>query len=428
MKTAISSILLLLFTVTVTSQRIVYNGQNVINQYLDDPSYISLNGNYNMTGIIQASDTDISNTSQYVSAQLSPFDNFAFGLDYSRHSYHIYRYSQLFLNTRLRLNLGSEFHYINLGASIGTDRLNEDNSSKENEINTIYRLGLHYTNFNLTLGGYLNTYPIQNSLLNSTLEPLTTYEGYSGYLSYRIRVSDNLRITPTAKYNSYSDLNFFEGIANFNYKGYYELSASYKNDYSIMAVASGRFFKYFRVSYSFENAIGIQNFNNIHSVGISVDLTPKEAEIPEWLANVKRNREKIKSIKKVKEEPVIVEEPAEVIIDEIDEVEIVKTEELTDEEKYPVMNENTPSDIIDNKLKPGYYIILGSFVKTENANKEVERLKQNGFYARSGKKDANDKFNYVYVDRYEDRDIAILRTKKKQQEEGFERVWLLRIK
>ncbi|GAA4812222.1 hypothetical protein GCM10023330_19390 [Litoribaculum gwangyangense] len=415
---------------SVMGQRLVYPGQNQINHYMEDPSYLALNGQYNMTGIIQASDTDISNTTQYVYAQLSPFDNAAFGLDYARHSYQVFRYSQIFLNSRFRFNLGNEFHYINLGASIGTDRLNEDRTSKENNINTIFRLGLHYTNFNLTIGGFMNELPVQNNLLNTSLDPLTTYNGYTTYLSYMIRVSDNFRLTPTARYNSYSDLTFFEGVMNLNYKGNYELAISYKNDYSVNAAVSGRFLKHIRVSYSFENAIGSQNFNNVHSVGVSVDLTPKENEIPEWLANVKRNRVKLNSIKKVKEDPVALVETETIEKAETDNIEKIE-ETISAEEaelaKYPIMTEDAPSDIIDNRLKPGYYIILGSYKQVENAEREIERLRKNGSYARYGKKDANDDFNYVYVDRYDNKDIASKRTRAKQKENGFERVWLLKI-
>ena len=435
MKKAIITGTFLFFTITMMSQRLVYPTQNQINHYLDDPTYLAINGQYNMTGIIQASDTDISNTSQYISAQLAPFDNVAFGIDYSKHSYHIFRYSQMFFNSRFRLNLGNEFHYFNLGASIGFDRLGEDKSSKENEFNTIYRLGLHYTNFNLTVGGFMNEYSVQNNLLNTTLDPLTTYNGYTAYLSYRIRISDNFRLTPTAKYNSYSDLTFFEGATNLNYKGNYELALSYKNDYSVNAAVSGRFLKHIRVSYSYESAMGNQTFNSLHSVGVSVDLSPKENEIPEWLANVKRNREKLHDIKSKKEEPepVIVEAQPEVIVDEINKEEIEKTDTIADIEqaelaKYPVMTEEAPSDIVGGRLKPGYYIILGSYKQVKNADKEIERLRENGFYARYGKKDTTDDFNYVYVDRYEDREIAIRRTKKKQSEKGFQKVWLLRIK
>lgn len=431
MKTIFSILIFLLFTISMLGQRIVFHGQNQINRFLEDPSFISLNGEYNMTGIIQASaDTDISNTSQFIAAQLSPFDNVAFGIDFSRHSYQVFRYSQMFLNTRYRLDLGNEFHYFNIGGSVGFDRLNEDGTSKENEINTIYRVGLHYTNFNLTVGGFLNNYPLQNDILNTSLAPLGNVEGYTAYLAYRLRISDNFRLTPMARYNSYSDLDFFEGVANFNYKGNYELAMSYKNDYSINAALSGRLLKYIKISYSYESAIGRQIFNDVHSVGISVDLTPKENEIPEWLANVKRNREKINRIKKAKEEPVVALELPETIVDTTTIEKVLTPEEIEKAElaKYPVMTEEAPSDIIDNRLKPGYYIILGSYKKLENAEKEIARLRENGSYARYGKKDANDDFNYVYVDRYDDRDIAIKRTKAKQLEKGFERVWLLRVK
>lgn len=432
MKTTISTGILLLFTLSMIGQRMVYNGQNQIHRHLEDPSFISLHGEYNMTGIIQASDTDVSNTSQYIAAQLSPFDNVAFGIDYSRHSYQVFRNSQMFLNSRFRLNIGNEFQYLNIGASIGVDKLNEDKSSKENDISTIYRLGLHYTNFNLTVGGFLNTLPLQNNLLDTSLTPLTNSEGYTAFLSYRIRVSDNLRLTPMARYNSYADLDFFEGVTNLNYKGNYEFAISYKDNYSINAVLSGRFLKYVKASYSFESAIGDQIFSNVHSVGISVDLSPKENEIPEWLANVKRNREKINNYKRDKKEPIITEETPVIaektVIEPTKEIDPIVEAEKAELLKYPVMTEEAPSDIVAGRLKPGFYVILGSYKQVENAEKEIARLRANGAYARHGKKDANDDFNYVYVDRYETREIASKRTKAKQKEKGFERVWLLQIK
>lgn len=433
MKKTILVVIFLFYTLTILSQRLVYSGQNQINRFLEDPSYLSLNGEYNMTGIIQASDTDISNTSQYILAQLSPFDNVAFGVDYSRHSYQVFRYSQMFFSSRVKFNFGNEFHYLNVGTSIGIDRLNEDRSSRENDINSVFKLGFHYTNFNLTIGGFINNYPLQNNLLNASLAPLTTSQGYTAYLSYKLRISDNFRLTPIARYNAYSDLTFFEGVTSLNYKGNYEFALSYKNDYSINAALSGRFLKFIRVSYSFENAIGIQNFNNIHSVGVSVDLSPKENEIPEWLANVKRNSEKINSIRKIKQEPIIAIEEPEIIIEDINtennEISNAVVDTVQEELiKFPVMTEDAPTDIVNNRLKPGYYIILGSYKQIKNAEQEIKRLRENGSYARYGKKDINDAFNYVYVDRYDDKDIASKRTKAKQKEKGFERVWLLRIK
>tara|TARA_R110002096_G_scaffold27330_1_gene83689 strand:- start:8652 stop:9944 length:1293 start_codon:yes stop_codon:yes gene_type:complete len=430
MKMTLSLVVFLLFTISMIGQRIVFPGQNQLYRHLDDPSFISLNGEYNMTGLLQVSDSDIAQTSQYIAAQLSFFDNVAFGLDYSRHSFDAFRYSQLFFSGRYKLELGNQFHYFNIGGSIGSGKLNEVDTSKDNNINTIYRLGVHYTNFNLTIGGYMTTYPTQiDPLINST-DPLSTTEGFTVYLSYQLALSDYLRLTPSVKYNSYDDLDIYEGIASLNYKGKYDLSISYKDDYSINAMLGAKFFDRLKVSYSYESALGAQNFNDVHALGISVDLRAKEADIPEWLANVKRNREKIDRLKKVKDKPVVALEVPETTIDTTN---VAKTETLEDIEKaeltkYPIMTEDAPSDIVDNRLKPGYYIILGSYKKLENAEKEIQRLRDNGAYARYGKKDVNDDFNYIYVDRYDDRDIAIKRTILKQSEKGFERVWLLRVK
>lgn len=432
MKKAISISVFLLFTISMIGQRVVFPGQNQIYRFLEDPSFISLNGEYNMTSMLQVSDSDVAQTSQYIAAQLSFFDNVAFGLDYSRHSYDAFRYSQIFLSARYKLELGSQFHYFNIGGAIGSDKLNEVNTSKDNDINTLYRLGLHYTNFNLTIGGYMNVYPIQIDPLVNILNPLSTTEGYTLYLSYQLALSDYLRLIPSVKYNSYDELTIYEGNVALNYKGKYDLAVSYKDDYSINAVLGAKFFNRLKVSYSFESAIGMQSFNDVHALGVSVDLRAKETDIPEWLANVKKNREKINRIKKVKKEPVIAVEEPETDNNNVEEIikKVLTPEEIEKAElaKYPVMTEEMPSDIVGNQLKPGYYIILGSYKKVENAEKEIQRLRESGSYARYGKKDANDDFNYVYVDRYDNRDIASKRTIAKQREKGFERVWLLRVK
>lgn len=429
MKTTISLGFFLLLTIGMTGQRIVFPTQNQIYRHLEDPSFISLNGAYNMTGLLQISDSDIAQTSQYLAAQLSFFDNVAFGLDYSRHSLDAFRYSQLFLSSRFKIELGNQFHYFNIGASIGSDKLNEIDTSKENEINTLFRLGGHYTNFNFTAGGYFNTYPTQIDPLLNAIEPLSTTDGFTLYLSYQLALSDYLRLTPSVRYNSYDALNIYEGNAALNYKGKYDLAVSYKNDYSISAVFGAKFFNRLKVSYSYESALGIQIFNDVHALGISIDLKAIETDTPEWLANVKRNSEKINRLKRRKKEDANALETIDNSIDDKNTEKLLSLEDVEKAElaKYPVMTEDAPSDIVDNRLKPGYYIILGSYKKLENAEKEITRLRENGSYARYGKKDTNDDFNYIYVDRYDDRDIASKRTLSKQREKGFNRVWLLHI-
>ncbi|WP_111306841.1 PorP/SprF family type IX secretion system membrane protein [Confluentibacter sediminis] len=432
MKIVISTTVFILFTLSMFGQRIVFPGQNQLYRFLEDPSYISSNGEYNMTGLLQVSDSDIAQTSQYLAAQLSFFDNIAFGVDYSRHSFDSYRYSHILFSSRVRLGLGSEFHFFNLGFSIGPDKSNQVGSAIENNITTSYRLAGHYTNFNLTIGGFLNRYQLQNeSLINNNTQIPTTTDGYSIYASYHITLSDNLRLTPTVRYNSYDDLSFVEGIAMFNYKGKVEMAISYKNDYSINPELSARIFKRIKLSYSFEKSMGAQNFNDVHALGLSVNLGSKETDAPEWLANVKKKNTKIQSIKKKKTEavePVVTEnhldeEKVEDIKEELhdDSVVVAKTDLIKP------MSQDDPEDTLDNHLKPGNYIVLGSFKVLENATKEVERLKRKGYYARIGKKNATDDFNYVYVDRYTDRNVALERIKEIQKQKGLEKTWVLSI-
>ena len=428
MKTVISTLAFILFSLCIFGQRVVYPGQNYLYRFLEDPSYISNNGTYNMTGVLQASDSQMAQTSQYLAAQLAFFDNVAFGVDYSKHSFDSYRYSHILFSVRARLGLGSEFHYIKLGASVGPDKFNQVGSVTENNLSTTYRLAAHYTNYNLTIGGFMNRYPLQNELLlNNVVQIPTVTDGYSIYASYNIALSDEFRLTPMVKYNSYDDLDIMEGVATFNYKGNYELAVSYKDDYSINPQLSGRILKRIRLSYSYEKSMGSQIFNDVHAVGLSVDLGSKETDEPEWLANVKKKNNKIESIKKKTKKEEVVESnvPEEKIEDMAEEAAITTAEDTT---TVPApMSESDPEDTLDNRLKPGHYIVLGSFKVLSNATKEVERLKRKGYYARIGKKSAEDDFNYVYVDRYIDRDVALNRIKEIKKEKGLEKTWVLSI-
>ncbi len=427
-KHLIGLIAIMLFSLTMVAQRLVLPGQNQIYRFIEDPAFIAANERYNVTGILQASDSDIAQTSQYIAAQLAFFDNVVFGVDYSKHSYDVMRYSQLFLSSRVRLGLGDYYQYFNIGLSLGTDKLNEVDSSRENDVNTIYRVSGHYRNYNLTIGGFLNHIPVQNSLILAPPETLSVSQGYSVFASYDIALSDFLRVTPLARYNSYDDIDFFESVAIMNYKEKGELAISYKNDYSVNAAISAKFLERVKVSYSYEKAIGVQNFNDVHAIGISVDLAPEATELPEWLVNVRRNRIKIHNINYKDEEKLLEtianEEVEETVSDSLPQVEAVDPELIA----YPKMSEEDPEDVVDGHLKPGYYVILGSFKNINNAEKAVAKLKSEGYYARYGKKDTDDDFHYVYVDRYTDRDIASKRTIAKQKEKGFEKVWLMRVK
>jgi SPOR domain/Type IX secretion system membrane protein PorP/SprF len=432
MKIITSLALFLFFTLSVTGQRIVFPGQNQSFRFLEDPSYISSNGFTNMTGLLQVSDSDVAQTSQYIAAQLAFFDNFAFGLEYSRHSFDYFRYSQLLIGGRVRLGLGNDYHFFNLGFSVGPDQSSQSPATTQNEVGTIYRLGGHYTNYNFTMGGFLNTYPTQQIVNN--LPVVGTLDGYSVYTSYKISLSKNLRLTPMVRYNSYTDLNFFESVTILNYKGVTEIAFSYKADYSVNAALNTMIFKKIKLGYSYEKSMGMQNFDDAHSIGVSIDLIPKNAEIPEWLANVKRTNaasKKVSSKKEVEKEVEVKEDLPIVAVETLAVNDSINTPKIEEETKVTAampMTKDDPEDTVEGQLKPGFYIILGSFIEIDNANKEVARLQRKGFYARIGKKNANDKYNYVYVDRYPDRETASERTKNKQQEKGFEKVWLMEIK
>ena len=425
MKTIISTIIFILLTVPMFGQRIVFPGQNQLYRFLEDPSYISHNKTYNMTGVLQASDSKMAQTSQYLVAQLSFFDNVAFGLDYSKHSFDSYRYSHILFSGRARVGFGNDHHYFNLGLSVGPDKSHQFGSAEENSMSTTYRFAGHYTNHNVIIGGFMNRYPIQyEGFTNNNIQPQTTTDGYSIYASYNVALSNNFRLTPMVRYNSYDSLSFFEGIAMLNYKGNFEMAASYKNSYSINAALSAKVFKRMKVSYSYEKSIGTQIFKDVHTLGISVDLGSKATDDPEWLANVKRNNSQMQRLKKNNKK--MVSEASENEVDNImEETVMVTTEDITEMPKP--LSASDPEDTIDNRLKPGHYIVLGSFKILNNATKEVERLNRKGYYARIGKNGSSDDFNYVYVDRYTDKNVALDRIKDIKKEKDLEKTWVLTV-
>ena len=427
MKLLVSVSIFLFITFSVFAQRIVFPSQNQFYPFLEDPSHVSHNGAYNMTGMLQVSDTETTNTSQYLAAQLSPFSNVAFGLDYAKHSYGAFRYSHIMFNSRVRLELGNKFNVFNFGLSVGPDKLNLVKSSKA-KVTAAYRLALHYTRYDFTIGGFLNHNPIQSSVSEINTPTLIKSRGYVAYVSYNFALSDNFRLTPLFRYNAYESLNIEEGVALMNYKGNYEMALSYKNDYGLSVALSGKVSRKIKLSYSYEKALGVQNFDDVHAIGLSVDLSPKGSEPPEWLVNVEKGNEKIRRIKPKKEKKPLEERGIPVFEFEEEENDSLSNNNISVKQTNQPMREDDPDDIVDNHLKPGYYLVLGSFKEVENAEKELERLKKKGFYARYGKKNAQDQFNYVYVDRYIDKSIATKKLLEKQNEKGLERTWLLLIK
>lgn len=427
LKAVLLSFTFVFMSVHMFGQRIVFPGQNHLYRFLEDPSFISLQKEYNMTGLVQASDSEMAQTSQYLTAQLSFFDNIAFGLDYSRHSFDSYRYGHVLFSGRARIGLGDYYHYINLGVSVGPDKTHQTGTAEGNSRSTTYRVGAHYTHYNFTVGGVMNRYPLQDeALVNNHVQPPLTSDGYSIYASYDFALLTDLRLTPQIRYNAYHDLHIFEGIVVFNYNGDYELAFSYKNDYSINPQLGAKILKRVKISYSYEKSLGPQIFKDVHALGLSVNLGSKKTDDPEWLANVKKNNAQIKRLKKNKKEIKIKDPASENKNDALLEEAVIAVNEDVTETPKP-MSENDPEDTIENRLNPGHYIVLGSFKILDNATKEIERLKRKGYYARMGKKDDTDKFNYVYVDRYTDKNIALKRLKEIKKEKGLEKTWILSI-
>jgi|GEM_PF-3351773 len=443
LKNSVLMAVLVLSFLGSAQERLVVPGQELLYPHLIDPSFTGEEKRTQITAIGQFVDFNTDRATQYINAQLPIYDNLSFGLDYFKNKLDFYNYSQVILSTAFEIPIGETGHVrVGLaggGESLKLDRVPTNQQSgtiipniNENNIEFTYRVGLHYNNRNLVLGGYYATLPSQQVTVQEGQEDLLGYnleDGLTGYLGYRIRLGQGLGITPMFRYLSYTDEAIYEGSMKLQFKEKFDIGLAYRNDYSINPAVRFQLFKSLMVGYSYEKALGNLIFEDIHSFSLAYKFNKANAdEEPEWMETAKNNIEKTETLDKPKskkpkkeaneevvekptlEEEVLEEEVLEetgetVAADEVPETENTETpivEEQTDLPTEEVEVEKTESRKPITKavaivMSSRYYVVGDSFDNYLTAYRFKEELKQNGFNALIGSVEGDEKY-HVYID------------------------------
>ncbi|MBT8183558.1 MAG: type IX secretion system membrane protein PorP/SprF [Eudoraea sp.] len=481
-------ILLLLFCVllgnSIYSQRVIIPDQELLYPFLNDPSYIGEGQRVQLTGLLQLADSDFQHTTKWLNAQVSLYDNVAFGLDYFNDSFDFYDYSTVMFTTAVKVGLGEQNHYLKIALSAGGESRKQDSRPlsmippgqnyvadvTNNNIEFIYKAGLHYTNKNITLGGYFNSLPVQDITFDDiTQDRLLHYkieEGITAYALYNWRAADKIRITPMVRYLGYLEDALIEGAVKANYADKVEFSLAYRNDYSINPAFRVRVVKALDLGYSYEKAMGSTDFEDVHGISASYKFFMADDEEPEWLRNVKDNIEEVAEIKENKKEEKKAErqkkkeearalkaaEKAErkraetvIAVEEVVEEEqtIVREEAVVPvkQEAAPEEDEVKEADVAEQQepvneapevnqdsgiLAKGFYIVVGSFDSQVQAEAFMNSLDKSIYFPRKGRKEAGGPL-HVYIDSDNNRDEANKRFRAHKLDRNFKNVVLLEV-
>jgi len=314
-------IIALIFSVLGTAQRVVFPGQELLNPQVNDPSSSGDEKRVQVTGLYQFSGTEAQIESKWASAQIPLFENVGFGLDYFNDVFDFYSFSTVLLTTNFKVGLGDVDHFLKIGLAGGGESQRQDRiplsqlptdpevipNINDSNFGFAYRAGIHYNYRNLRLGGFLTQLPTQQLIRNIdgiNAEDDLRYDvrqGYTGYIGYRLTLTPNVTVTPIARYHSYIDAPIYEGALRLGYKDKVEASLSYKDNFSVNPAVRFQFIKALRASYSYEKAIGVMNFEDIHSIGLSYNFSEaEESEQPEWMKRAKESIAKTDRIKQPK--------------------------------------------------------------------------------------------------------------------------------
>ncbi len=442
-----------LFCAFLYSQRTVFPGQDLLYPYLNDPSFVGAQQRVEVTGMLQVSDVERKQTSQYIFAQIPIYDNVTFGIDYFKDRFDYFSYSAAMVSTAF--TIGRKDHFLTIGASGGLDTRQQERipldqlPTDENfapDINAsnrafTYRGGLHYTLRSLTVGGFYNKMPIQTVTLRDGLEDLLEYRveaGFTAYAQFGIKTSADLTLTPIVRYLGYDDEGIYEGALRADFKDRVSVSISYKNEYSVNPALQVYLFNALHIGYSYEMSLGEYDFGDVHALSLSYKFKKGEGEEgPEWEENARETTKKIAAItapkkkKEPKKDPV--PEPVEetgapkVTAPAPQETVVVQTPEV---DKEAVRRPKAIDKTVDKNthlLKSGYYVVIGSFASFEEAQNAQKRFAKMEYYTIIGKKDPNSRF-YLIVDSDTTKPEAIKRLSAHKLDRNFKDPWLMTVK
>jgi len=366
----ILTLILFIFCASLSAQRIVFPGQEILFPHLNDPSFVGVNQDAVAMGMLQVSDYPRKQHSQFVNGQIPLSQNFAFGVDYFKDAVNYYNYATAMGSVSYRTDFTRSASYLRIGLSAGIDSRRQDRFPidpipnvapyvpriNESQLGFTYRLGAHYMWNNLTVGATYNKLPIQSVLVRNSIEDAIGYwikDGYTASVKYGFEVSETVKLTPIFRYLSYANDPIYEGALLANVGKWASASFSYKNDYSITPAVQFEFLNALQISYSYEMAMGDVDFEDVHSLSIAYKIEGDGPIDSEWVQNAEATNKKIAAIKpkkkkkkkKKKDEPEVIAETApEVVQDSVNTDPVVIEDVLAEETEEKLEEIEVPKE------------------------------------------------------------------------------------
>jgi type IX secretion system PorP/SprF family membrane protein len=376
---------------------------------------------------------------------------------------------------RVRFNLN---HHLNFGISAGAGFNNFDLSAIEStndpalanitQNNTYLngQFGFNYQWKNLNVGfafpKLFNSQP--NSVKSFNEVELDKFDNRFASASYSFNAGD-IRITPAVAYRSIgSNQNQLEGLLLGSYKNLVWLGGSYRDGYGITGFIGINIKGLLRLGYAYEKATGdiADVVDGAHEIYIGARLQKRNRE-EEWAAQRKMQdslslasapkekplpvEEKVtekEEDKPATEEvkPVVIEKEEPPVVPAVTEPPQEKKEEVVEEKiaepviEAPVEVKEAPVELVKETpqpetvekptLAPGYYLVVGVYKKSENADKQMQNLKSKGMKPSVLYYPEKD-FYYVYTRHSLNREEIVNALKILRRQNQFFASWLFTV-
>ena len=346
------------------------------------------------------------------------------------YSYHVK------INEQSKLNLGVSFRFISHRVNFSQATVENVSdptlyNSKQSNTNFDGNVGLAYFWKGLELGVALDQIlKTKTSFINDFGNNISYTPSYhyinSLKYTFLLNKEKKLLLSPQilVRYVPNAPLQF-ELNTNVYYKDMFWVGATYKNDYAIAANVGINLFKKISVGYSYDvitSDIG-QYAGVSHELMLNYKFGKKEK---------KEKKEKIeekveKEIEEEHEQEIITEEPAQEKVEkEIEKEKIKKPATEKKDDEVIILTAPAKEFISIDKKEPesGFYVIVGSFVYADFAEKYKEKIKQKGYPQVGRFNSPKRNYNYVYMFKESSLDNALGKIKE-AQENGSSQAWII---
>jgi type IX secretion system PorP/SprF family membrane protein len=444
-------------------QNLNYN-HYFLNPYLLNPSFIAPNGYSELNLNFRKQWTQFEGAPTTISANLQMPINYKMGWGINANND---RAGVLQTNTALasfgyQIYLGSSTevnHKIGFGLSAGysmsqvdlsrVDDPTDPSLTNSNTSNLVGQFGMHYQFNNLKIGFALPslfaTKAISEDAFNSP--EFDALKNTFSSISYNFKLSDRFAFEPYFLFRTNEiKENQFEVLGVIKIDNLLWIGGSYRQDYGPAAFLGFFLKEKLRVGYAYEFAPDVVDGfgTGSHEFHVSLRLGKKQVSRP---ARTTQTTESVPTEETAKQEEVIektekpdVQEPVAVEPKQETPVEQPKQELPIEQPKQEVPTEQpkaTPQPkteepkVVEEKsdLPPGYYVIVGTFKYSPNANKYASQLKADGYPA-TVTYSALRNYNYVYVGTFTTMDEArrIRDEYRSKSRFYFRDAWILYVK